>query len=216
MKKNFFTTSRTARYFTLGELNDNTTRIWLLLHGYAQNADTFLERFEALVDEETFLIAPEGLSHFYWKDFVGEPVSSWMTKLDREQEINDINNYLSGLYNSFIKVKVEKGVELHCLGFSQGCPSLMRWLFSTPIPYNKLVLLAGEPAHDLNYASASDEFKLKGIDYVYGDKDPLVSVNKVTYFSELMRRENVKFKVHKFNGKHEVNEKVISILKQIQ
>ena len=33
---------RTARYFTLGELNEHTEQIWFVCHGYGQLAEYFM------------------------------------------------------------------------------------------------------------------------------------------------------------------------------
>jgi hypothetical protein len=36
---------RTARYYTLGELNDNTKTIWFVVHGYGQLSQYFIRKF---------------------------------------------------------------------------------------------------------------------------------------------------------------------------
>ena len=43
MQKHEIEITKTARYFTLGELNENTKTVWFVLHGYAQTAEDFLE-----------------------------------------------------------------------------------------------------------------------------------------------------------------------------
>ena len=57
-----------ARYETLGNI-DNPKRIWIVVHGYGQQAKYFIRKFKPLQDEETLVIAPEGLHHFYLKGF---------------------------------------------------------------------------------------------------------------------------------------------------
>ena len=42
MQKHFLTVPKTARYFTKGNLDENTQYIWIVIHGYAQTADSFL------------------------------------------------------------------------------------------------------------------------------------------------------------------------------
>ena len=98
MQKQELQVSKTARYFTLGELNKATKKIWFVLHGYAQTADDFLTSVKGLQNENSFIVAPEGLSRFYWKDFTNNPVASWMTKTDREVDILDNTKYLNEMY----------------------------------------------------------------------------------------------------------------------
>lgn len=213
MQKHYITTTKSARYFTLGECTVNTKEIWVLLHGYAQNADDFLESFKGLEDEATFLIAPEGLHHFYWKDFSSNPVSSWMTKMDREKEIEDIDNYMTMLHKQLIEPMQHKGCVINYLGFSQGAPVLTRWISNACIEYDRLVLLAGEPAKDISYANSNSCFAQKGIEFVYGDKDVFVTEKRVSAFQNQMHKENVNFNVYTFEGRHEVNAAVIQLLK---
>ena len=94
MNKHEIQVKKTARYFTLGTLDESTQTIWFLLHGYAQLANDFLASCAGLQNDTTYLIAPEGLSRFYFKDFVGKPGASWMTSEERESEMQDYITYL--------------------------------------------------------------------------------------------------------------------------
>jgi hypothetical protein len=78
------TVARTARYFTLGELNQNTKDIWILIHGHRHLAGKFILQFEELSKKGSFLIAPEGLMRLYIKGDYGDVGASWMTKEDRK------------------------------------------------------------------------------------------------------------------------------------
>src|SRR4051812_20505745 len=96
---------RTARYFTIGATDSAPKSIWFILHGYAQLAGVFIRFFGDLADDETLIVAPEALNRFYLlnpdqaaaKD---RPVgATWMTREDRESEINDYVEYLDALYD---------------------------------------------------------------------------------------------------------------------
>ena len=65
MEKHHLKVSRTARYFTLGELNEQTKNVWFVCHGYGQLAEYFIRNFEAINDGENLIVAPEALSRFY-------------------------------------------------------------------------------------------------------------------------------------------------------
>ena len=95
------TIEKTARYYTNDPGGSKINQTWIVIHGYAQLAKDFIKEFEFLSDCGTLIVAPEGLSKFYSKNY---PAASWMTKEDRTNEIEDYTNYLekvfSGINNS--------------------------------------------------------------------------------------------------------------------
>ncbi len=103
MKENHLKITKTARYYTLGELNDQTENVWFVIHGYGQLAEFFIKKFNVLNDGKTLIIAPEALSKFYLKEFTGRVGATWMTREDREHEIEDYINYLNTLYDTVLK-----------------------------------------------------------------------------------------------------------------
>ena len=40
--------TKTARYFTYGQLNPDTRNVWFVCHGYGQLAEYFIKKFEVL------------------------------------------------------------------------------------------------------------------------------------------------------------------------
>ena len=50
MQEHHLSVTRTARYFTLGSLDNNTQQVWFVLHGYGQLAQFFIRKFEILND----------------------------------------------------------------------------------------------------------------------------------------------------------------------
>ena len=64
----------------------------------------FAQCFKILNTDKNTIIAPEGLSRFYKNGFYGEVVSSWMTKEDRLNEINDYILYLDTLIEELLKI----------------------------------------------------------------------------------------------------------------
>src|SRR5690349_23066438 len=95
-----------ARYFKIGTIDTSTRAIWFVLHGYGQLAQYFIRNFAILEKHNICVIAPEGLSKFYTEDIqsriqagnnrVG---SSWMTRENREMDIENNLNYLNALYS---------------------------------------------------------------------------------------------------------------------
>ena len=110
--------NKTARYYTLGSLNERTKQVWFVLHGHGQLAGNFIKKFEPLLSDDVFFIAPEALNHFYLKRGSMDVGATWMTKEDRLNEIKDYINYLNDLYvfdlkkEEWIKLKANCNIPL--------------------------------------------------------------------------------------------------------
>ncbi|MGB1248174.1 MAG: alpha/beta hydrolase [Chitinophagales bacterium] len=205
INKHFVEVKRTARYFTLGEFSEKTKTVWFVLHGYAQTADAFLESLQTLKTEDNIIIAPEGLSKFYWKDFTSNPVASWMTRLEREQEIKDSINYLNQVYQTIFTDKNPDSFQINYLGFSQGAPTLSRWLHLSKMKVDNIFFYAGEIGHDLDFNKNESPLTKGSKHFIYGEQDRFISKEKFAIFKNFMTQMNVEFKVFTFEGKHEIH-----------
>ena len=93
--KGIITSAKTFRYFTHGDpLKAN--QIVYVLHGYGQLAEFFIRKFQHLSDDY-FIVAPEGMHRFYLSGSSGRVGASWMTKEERETDIQDNLNWLNAL-----------------------------------------------------------------------------------------------------------------------
>ena len=107
ISENLIKIEKSARYFTLGELTPAVENIWIVLHGYGQLASEFIKNFTSFENERTFIIAPEALNKFYFRGFSCKIGASWMTKEDRENEIEDYINFISTVVEKELK-KINK------------------------------------------------------------------------------------------------------------
>lgn len=197
------TIPKTAHYYTIGTPSKKTRRFWIVCHGYGQLARTFIRRFQYLDDGETFILAPEGLSLFYWEGYTGEPVASWMTKEHRLDEIADYANYLQTLYDHYLP-QLAEDVQIILLGFSQGTATQCRWVMRNFPHFDHLVLWAGQLPEDLNYTARSDYFSEKKLYFVYGTTDPFVTDERINWQQNFAMEQQLKLQVMTFDGKHEV------------
>lgn len=204
--KNHIQVTKTARYFTLGELNENTCEVWFVLHGYAQLAADFIQDFEVLNDGTRFIVAPEGLNKFYARGFVGKPVATWMTSEDREAEIADYINYLQVLYQS---LNINLQAKVFVLGFSQGVATASRFIHHTQQKVDAFVIYAGEIAAEL-IDPLSSKIKSLPVTYITGKNDPFITPEKHQRVYELMHQLNAK--IIEFDGGHEINKDVLLLL----
>ena len=128
MTEHHLTVQRTARYYTVGELTDQTTHVWFCLHGFGQLAAYFGKKFTGLDDGRTLVVVPEGLSRLYLNGKYERIGASWMTREDKQHEINDFLAYLNTLYNTVLNGRNPADLHITLLGFSQGAATVCRWL----------------------------------------------------------------------------------------
>lgn len=196
---------RTARYYTAGELNENTKEIWIVVHGWAQLAEAFLQNFEPLQNSARFFIAPEALNRFYLKGGFSEAGATWMTKEDREAEINDYINYLEELYNTLLVGKISAETKVTVLGFSQGVATISRWLAKTNQQIDRLIFYAGELAVELQNTESLQAISKADNYYFYGNEDRIIPQEKLVQLKALLPQ----FRFIEFNGRHEVKGDVL-------
>lgn len=204
MQKHFFPVTKTARYFTHGNLDNSTKFVWVIFHGYGQTVDNFLNNFESL-GRDHFVIAPEGLNKFYSRGFSGSPVASWMTSLEREHEIMDYTNYLNSLIISF-NLATFINAKTIVLGFSQGVSTQSRFIESSDFKFDFSVMIAGEIGKEFQENLPLNLANLKSL-YLVGDKENILKPEKTKLHKLLFQNANCDFKI--FEGKHEINQHTI-------
>ena len=94
MEKKKISISRTARYYQSGLISNKTKNLWFVFHGYGMLAEFFIKKFQYLIDKETVVIAPEATSRFYLDGKYERVGSSWITKVEKEDDIIDNLYYL--------------------------------------------------------------------------------------------------------------------------
>ncbi len=208
MQSNSLRVNKTAHYYTIGKINNDIKRVIFAFHGYGQAARKFIHKFDELDDGKTLVVCPEGLNRFYWKNFTGEVVSSWMTKQDREDDIRDNNQYLNQLFDLIVS-QLSKEIKITVLGFSQGCPTASRWVSSQQPKINHLVLWAGQLAHDEDFSKSKEYFLNKKLLFIYGNEDEFLPFGYKERQLELAHKSSLVFQVMEFDGKHEIKRNVL-------
>ena len=202
MNHNKLQVNRTAHYFTQGTLSKSTAHIWFVFHGYGQRADQILSKFEDIDEYTHFLIAPEGLSRFYWhKNNV--PVASWMTKQDRYDEIHDFVRYIDQLYDLYCR-HLDQRVKIHLFGFSQGCATRWRWIHASKIRFDSLINWAGWVPEDISYMHLIEYFKNKKMFLHVGDNDEFITEAVLAKLIQHLKESQLNIVVSMFNGTHRI------------
>jgi predicted esterase len=204
MQEHLLSTTRTARYFTLGS-PENVAEIWFACHGYGQLAARFLERFRPLESARRYIVAPEGLSRFYVTESPAERRvgASWMTREDRLHEIDDYVRYLDALYADVVKSKPKTTA----LGFSQGTATVCRWVAFGSARIDRLILWGGEVPPDLDLAAAGVNERLRAarLTLVYGSADQLFTPKIVAATESRLQENKIDYELVRFSGGHEID-----------
>ncbi|MEI8134614.1 MAG: phospholipase [bacterium] len=214
VNENHIQTTRTARYYSMGSFSEPVDELWIVLHGYGQRAEQFISDFAPISGSGVLIVAPEALSRFYWKGFSGEVTASWMTREDRLNEIQDYINYLDNLYNEILKPLMDRPKRIIGLGFSQGCPTLLRWLAAGNSRVDEIVIWSGDVPRDL----AFDEFRSHTQNaekwLIYSKTDPFIRAEIITETKELLTSRGNEFRTIEFEGGHSIPVKTLLQLKE--
>ncbi|MFT4737747.1 MAG: putative esterase [Cyclobacteriaceae bacterium] len=192
-----------APYCTLNELSPCTKRIWLVCHGYGMLARYFIKKFDKLDQLSNYIIAPQGLSKHYLDGFRGRVGATWMTKEDRETEINNQVRYLQTILDN--ELKGFEQVPITLFGFSQGASTVSRFAAFGNVQFDRLILWAGEFPPDLDSEALDHWPKDLDVTVLVGDQDPFINQEKINQQVQLVEvKLGRKPKVVHFEGVHEV------------
>lgn len=202
---------RSAHYYTLGQASPDVQHLWIVCHGYGQLASRIIQKFTEIADEKTLIIAPEGLSRFYWEGVSGQVAASWMTKMDRLEEIADYTRFIKKLYDHYVPL-LSPNLKITLFGFSQGCATQCRWIMREFPRFDHLVLWAGRFPEDLDYRPYEAYFSNKQIVFLYGDQDQFITPKFIDWQEGFAEEQGLTYETIHFVGKHVINRKVLATL----
>lgn len=200
---------RTARVHSLGDL-DGARDLWIVLHGHGQLAADFIAPFGAIAGVSRAVVAPEALNRFY-RDreskggHVGRPVgATWMTREDREAEIEDYIAYLDAVADRW-----GGGRPITMLGFSQGVSTLLRWVARGRTRPSRVVAWAGELPPDVDLVAHRSRFPDGGLDLVMGSVDEYHSWIDLDGVKRRLDEAALPYRLHVFDGGHRLDRRTL-------
>ena len=210
MEEHYVAARRTARYYTLGAAEE-AREVWFVLHGYGQLAAFFLRHFEAIDDGRRLVVAPEALSRFYLPGHqrVG---ASWMTKEDRLTEIDDYLAYLNALYDRVFETLDRSRVTVHVLGFSQGAATASRCTTLGRIDADRLILWAGQLAHDLDLVAHAATLRRLNLTLVVGTDDEFITPKRLAEQEAILIEHSIPYRLRPFKGDHRMDTETLTLL----
>jgi predicted esterase len=201
MEKRKIKTEKTGRYFTQGKRENHIRTILFVCHGYAQQAEKFLEKFSPVFRDDIFIVAPEGLNRFYARETSGKTVASWMTSEERQDDIEDYIAFLDRVYRDVIP-DFPKNVRVMVLGFSQGAATASRWITSGRSRIDELVLWCGFFPPDASVSEIPEHVSLK---LVTASDDRFITPEEEKEQVEIFKKMVPMLQHFRFEGKHEIN-----------
>jgi len=180
----------------------NGKKLLYVLHGYGQLAKFFIRKFSGALEKDYTIVAPEGQHYFYLNGTSGRVGASWMTKENREQ---DIQNYIAYLDAVHAQLSTEKEWdEIVILGFSQGVATAFRWLAESDIKPSKFLICSGLVPPDVDLQIKKAIFDLIKMTYFSGVNDPYRTEDSVKEFYDAVASSKLNMELVNFDGVHEV------------
>ena len=196
---------KTARYVTSGPIEGDLEEVWFLCHGYSQLAAHFLGLARALEHPKRLLVAPEALSRFYLEDHraIG---GSWMTREDREHEIEDYVRYFDLLHEQVFTLADRARVRVIVMGFSQGAATAARWATRGRMRPDRLILWGAALPPELDDESALAALASVRLTLVSGSRDALFPEGTRDEQRDRLRHHKIPFSELEFNGGHRLDD----------
>jgi predicted esterase len=167
-------------------------------HGYGENAELHLEELRRIPGASRWaLCAVQALHPFYNRS--GEVIASWMTRLDREQAIEDNIRYVASVVGE-IRRELSVSDRLAYLGFSQGAAMAYRAAAASGHSCQGLVVLGGDVPPEL---AQQDLAGFPPVLLGRGSSEEWYDAAKMEHDVELLRGKGVHIQPVVFQGGHE-------------
>jgi predicted esterase len=211
VKVNRIRVERGARYFHLGE-RQGADEVWFVLHGYSQLAQNFVRWFDSVARPGRLIVAPEALSRSYFEEHGARRVgASWMTKEDREVEIEDYIRYLDRVADEVIgAIPPRPRIEVH--GFSQGGATASRWITYGRHVVNRLVLWGSTLPPDLDLERLRGNLRDASLVLAVGDRDQFLLAEQVRTERARLAGLGIAVELRQFGGGHVIDRETLTLL----
>ena len=197
---------KTHKYSQLGEFSEKTNTVWIVLHGYGMLSEFFIKKFECILNEKTVVIAPEGSNRFYLNNNYSRVGASWMTKVDKEKDIEDNISFIETLYTKIVDDIGHNNFKLKTLGFSQGGATLVRWIMSSSLKVDSLILWGSDIPKDSLITQNKSRWSSMNIKIVIGKKDEYISDENKKKVFDAVNSYGLSYKLIEYDGPHKIIE----------
>ncbi|HKW47302.1 MAG TPA: hypothetical protein VJN70_07650 [Gemmatimonadaceae bacterium] len=209
---------RTARYYTLGPNDTSVKEVWIVLHGYGQLAGQFIRLFEQLDDGSRLIVAPEALNRFYLVGPEAMPAAerpvgaTWMTREDRDRDIDDYVAYLDSLAAGVLKAFGRtRGAapRIVVLAFSQGTATAARWIARGNIRPAHVVIWGGFLPPEIDNAAKAPTLQHASLHIVIGSRDDFVSPERLAEEERRLAKAQLRYRLVRYEGGHGISREIL-------
>ena len=196
----------TNSYSTLNTLSKSTKNVWFVCHGMGYLSRYFLKYFKGLNTDENYIIAPQASSKFYIQPGFKHVGANWLTK---EATVKDTENMIRNFDAIFKAENIPADINLIVFGYSQGVSVALRYVAKRKLQCTQLIMHSGGIPKELQ---AEDLAFLKAqVTLICGTQDEyLIEDRLATETQKAQELFKDQLQVIMFDGKHEVNVKLIN------
>lgn len=209
VKENTISYETTNTYSTWNNLDKQTKNIWIACHGIGYLSHYFIRYFKHL-SANNYVICPQAPSKYYQDKKYRYVGASWLTKVNTEQETENVLTYLDALYTKECIATTGKRVLL--MGYSQGVSVCLRWMAKRALECTDLIIHSGSIPSELKAVDFKNYAHVR-VHLIYGNEDEYIFGDKLKHQLQLANELFPKnLTIYEFDGKHEVN---IDLLEKI-
>jgi len=152
IERNIATTTH-GRYLVLPASTPAPAGLLVGFHGYAEGAESQLERLRAIPGSDRWtLVSVQGLHRFYQRR-TNEVIASWMTRQDRELAIADNLAYVEAVVDALAREMGREPARLVFAAFSQGVAMGFRAATATTRRVNGVIAVGGDVPPEIDAAA---------------------------------------------------------------
>jgi predicted esterase len=139
-------------------------------------------------------------------------VASWMTREDRDSEIDDYVAYLDAVYDEIMSKVERKNISITVLGFSQGGATANRWVTRGRSRTDRLIMWGALIASDADLNQAATFFRDVKLTIVYGKKDQFANEKIIEDYQRVLSDKKIPFELLTFDGGHRMDRDTLKSL----
>jgi predicted esterase len=195
-----------GRYLVEAPAASGAAPVLVGFHGYAEPADTQLDRMRAIPGVDRWrLVAIQGLHRFYQRR-TNEVVASWMTRQDRELAMADNLAYVAGVLDAVAR-EWPGAPRVVFVGFSQGVAMTFRAAVAASRPVDGVIAVGGDIPPEIEGTALA---RVRSALVCRGSRDEWYTAEKFEADVRRLTDAGVRVEALPFDGGHEWTADVMS------
>lgn len=195
-----------GRYLTIPPASSEPTPLLVGFHGYAEDAETQLERLRAIPGSARWLIVSIQALHRFYQRSTNRVVASWMTRQDRELAIADNTAYVMKCIDA-VAAEWPALPNVVFAGFSQGAGMAFRAAAHVAPRTASVIAVGGDVPPELTPAALE---RVSAALLARGTSDVWYTKEKFADDERRLREASVSVNALEFDAGHEWSSEVVA------